>query len=275
MARVKFRFLKGDVNWSVHGGTWISQKIEDYWLVKEFVNTEEEHEDYKYECVLYQVYESEFKAFWIKDALSYIGALDSEEKITDEVKAEAVIAYYGHHYEQNSWQGNNIKHLIQECHAEANLIAGYEPKPKEESIIPTPKQGDMVLGGNADKPKLGAMVLGSVHRWDRIWKDEGYEVRLRFSRKEGEGVHARNYLEYQLRFNGELIFTGKDYSPSPLEKELFDDRSVGHLLDYFSVEPGDVDDDYFKNYTQEQLRFVQEHCEEIRYLAEQLIGDDQ
>lgn len=80
-------------------------------------------------------------------------------------------------------------------------------------------------------------------------------------------VNGRTYLGYVLSVDDERIFTGTDYSPSPIMAQ--DDlENIMGLLHFLTLEEDAVDEDYFSDYTDEQLdwRDNSEVCEELRYL---------
>jgi len=78
--------------------------------------------------------------------------------------------------------------------------------------------------------------------------------------------NGRSRLGYRLRCGGITIFEGVDYSPSPMHAEdsLW---VVADLLRWFSLRPGDTDEEYFANYTPTQLAFAEQHGEELSYVA--------
>lgn len=93
-----------------------------------------------------------------------------------------------------------------------------------------------------------------------VWT-EGDFVLLMSEEPEGYSGN-REYYGYELRYKGTPIFQGSDYSPSPLHGP-YSRESIANLLGFLSVKPGDVDPEYFKDYTPDQMRFVTEHGEEL------------
>jgi len=76
------------------------------------------------------------------------------------------------------------------------------------------------------------------------------------------------YLEYYLFNNDVLLFSGDDYKPSSL---FSIDGLVSHvyLLSSLCVQEGDVDADYFKNYTDAQLEWSKSNvCEKLNGLIQ-------
>jgi len=63
---------------------------------------------------------------------------------------------------------------------------------------------------------------------------------------------------------GEVLFEGEDYRPSPCHCSNSDD-ALRDLIGFLTVQPGDTDEEYFKDYTPEQIDFSKSgDCE---YLA--------
>lgn len=74
---------------------------------------------------------------------------------------------------------------------------------------------------------------------------------------------GRSLYRYTMTVNGELIFKGDDYGTSPMFDAHSLDSLIG-LLGFLTVKPGDTDDEYFEDYTQEQLDFVNSDlCDEL------------
>lgn len=79
--------------------------------------------------------------------------------------------------------------------------------------------------------------------------------------------NGRSQYHYSMAVEGELIFKGYDYGPSPLhDAHSFD--SLVALLGFLTIKPGDTDDEYFKNYTRAQMDFANSGlCEELAMIA--------
>jgi hypothetical protein len=76
-----------------------------------------------------------------------------------------------------------------------------------------------------------------------------------------------NY-SYETRLNGKTLFKGKDFSPSPLDK----DNPLGvltGLLSFHCLQPGDTDAEYFEKYTPKQMAWAQSfECEQLKGLLQ-------
>jgi hypothetical protein len=80
------------------------------------------------------------------------------------------------------------------------------------------------------------------------------------------GVHGRRYIGYVLSVDDEKIFTGTDYSPSPLMAQD-DIENVMGLLGYLTLTDEDIEEEYFEDYSDEQLEWRDsEVAKELRYL---------
>ncbi len=62
-------------------------------------------------------------------------------------------------------------------------------------------------------------------------------------------------LNYRLKWKGQIIFEGDDFRPSPTHC-IDSIESVRSLLGFLTLQKGDVDSEYFKNYTEKQWDFV-------------------
>lgn len=100
-----------------------------------------------------------------------------------------------------------------------------------------------------------------------IWQEGSYSLYYR----EILGNHRhKTTVQYVFYFDGNIIFQGTDYHPSPL-CSVGDNKCTSDLLMFLSLKPGDTDKEYFENYTQEQLDFANKHGEYLSLLASELI----
>lgn len=60
----------------------------------------------------------------------------------------------------------------------------------------------------------------------------------------------------------EVVFAGERFYPG-LSMSIDGDYALGTLIGFLSAKPGDVEDDFFKDYTERQLKFAEEHGEEL------------
>lgn len=78
----------------------------------------------------------------------------------------------------------------------------------------------------------------------------------------GSSDGSRVKYAYEMRYKRKIIFSGRDFSPSPLwfsrhgYGETLGKKALYSLLGFLTLQPGDTDKEYFQNYTQEQLDFV-------------------
>ncbi len=87
-------------------------------------------------------------------------------------------------------------------------------------------------------------MAGLVFEWER----DGFRVRLWPIGR--HPVSNKMRILFELRDNGKLIFKGNHFfSPRPYNC----DETVMELLGFLTLQPGDTDDEYFKDYTPEQF----------------------
>jgi hypothetical protein len=79
---------------------------------------------------------------------------------------------------------------------------------------------------------------------------------------------------YNLYFKGQLIFSGHEFLAPP---GIAENRNVAlsEILGFLSLKPGDTDEDYFDNYTPEQLAFAEEYGDELFIWSEELVGREE
>ena len=68
--------------------------------------------------------------------------------------------------------------------------------------------------------------------------------------------NGRTYHSYVLLWHDEILFSGDDFSPSPMEENQGMGQLMG-ILSFLALELDDTDPEYFKAYTQEQLEFAE------------------
>lgn len=69
---------------------------------------------------------------------------------------------------------------------------------------------------------------------------------------------------YNVFKNGTLLFTGNDFRPSPLHS-IDNIESMTSLLGFLTVQKGDVEEEYFKNYTPAQIEWSEsQDCELLK-----------
>jgi hypothetical protein len=82
---------------------------------------------------------------------------------------------------------------------------------------------------------------------------------------------GKSILEYQFQGpDGKVLFEGDNFACSPMNA-IDSDDCVRDILAFLTLKPGDTDSEYFQNYTQAQLDFVNEHAETLSMYA---IDDD-
>ena len=75
----------------------------------------------------------------------------------------------------------------------------------------------------------------------------------------------RKYLAYRLYMclegKSTVLFKGNDYSPPRVAPNS--DESMSSLMGFLTLAPGDADDDYFQDYTKEQLDYCENYAEDL------------
>lgn len=69
-------------------------------------------------------------------------------------------------------------------------------------------------------------------------------------------------IGYCLRMDGKPLFEGEDFRPSSLFA-IDSNENMEDLMSFLTLRPGDVDDEYFKDYTQDQLDYCATHAEAL------------
>ncbi len=90
---------------------------------------------------------------------------------------------------------------------------------------------------------------------------DGYTLKMWDTNKRDDRGQTR--IRYEMRKpDGALLFEGADFSCSPMHADD-SDESVRALLGFLTLRPGDTDDEYFENYTDEQRAFCDSDAEEL------------
>lgn len=83
-----------------------------------------------------------------------------------------------------------------------------------------------------------------------------------------------NNVGYEMFKDNNVLFSGDDFKPSILYP-IDSIQSPLSLMGFLTVQRWDTDDDYFKNYTVEQLEFADSfECEQIKVLLSDLEDDN-
>lgn len=87
----------------------------------------------------------------------------------------------------------------------------------------------------------------------------------------------RHIVGYKLtmREHGQTVtlFEGEDYKPSPFGC-VDSDSSVAGLLGFLTLRPGDTDDEWFADYTPEQITYCEQHAEALSGAVYDRFGDE-
>lgn len=78
--------------------------------------------------------------------------------------------------------------------------------------------------------------------------------------------NGRSYHSYVLLWDDDILFSGDDFSPSPMGASQDLDMLMS-LLGFLTIGIDDTDPEYFKNYNQEQLEFAKDEIGDREYLS--------
>lgn len=99
----------------------------------------------------------------------------------------------------------------------------------------------------------------------RTWEADGFKLETWDTHRTDWRGQTR--IGYTLTDNGAEVFSGTDFSGSPMHADDADE-TVAALLSFLSLKPGDTDREYFDDYTPEQMAWVESgRAEELGYLA--------
>jgi hypothetical protein len=107
----------------------------------------------------------------------------------------------------------------------------------------------------------------------RRWRKGKFTLSLYDTHKRNDW--GKSILSYKFFCNKELVFSGSDYCCSPLHA-IDSIESIYGLLGFLSCRPGDIDQEYFDNYTPNQLQFANSFaCEELQMLIDDFENGDE
>lgn len=96
---------------------------------------------------------------------------------------------------------------------------------------------------------------------------DGYQLKLWDTDRPDSRLMGHTYLGYQLISpEGNIIFDGDDLGVPPFSP-IDSDSTLRTLLGFLTVRPGDVEDEYFADYTLGQMDFVEGDAEALSIWA--------
>lgn len=102
------------------------------------------------------------------------------------------------------------------------------------------------------------------------WRDpHGHGFLLELWDTNRTGHNGKSRLAYRFSHNGRVIFQGDDFFCSPL-LSVDSPQTVGCLLSFLSLRPGDTDDEYFESYSPGQVDWALEWGETLSVYADDL-----
>lgn len=96
----------------------------------------------------------------------------------------------------------------------------------------------------------------------RFYNFDGFKLTMQLDGY--DYTQHKERVKYTLRNpEGKIVFAGNDFFASPLDNPTGIDSALA-LMVFLTVRPGDTDQEYFENYTPDQLSFVQSfECEQL------------
>jgi len=117
-----------------------------------------------------------------------------------------------------------------------------------------------------------AWLSEGAEAWDliRTWQACGFTLRLfDTGRSDHDGKQILGYELFDEEHGDATVFADADFHCSPLHS-IDSDRTVGSLLTFLSLRPGDTDPEHFEHYTASQLDWCHARAEELALLADEL-----
>lgn len=111
----------------------------------------------------------------------------------------------------------------------------------------------------------------------RISLDNGVKLHLETWDTGRTDWRGQSYIGYRLRYVSRVpsqrlvIFEGENFSGSPFYADD-SNETLGGLLTFLSLRPGDTDREYFDSYTPDQMDFAQTHGEYLSLVAMRMGG---
>lgn len=90
--------------------------------------------------------------------------------------------------------------------------------------------------------------------------------------------YGKHILKYRLTMQkekftvSEILFEGEDYHLAS-GQHVDSDEAVEGIMSFLTLKPGDTDEDYFKDYTQEQLEYCSKYAEALSAEVSARFGD--
>ena len=162
-----------------------------------------------------------------------------------------------------------VTDYVEEQGWEGLFIPDDEAREREE-------EGDELLrAGNHGRALSGSDYLHIVEEnWQYLctWTEEGFTLTLwdtQNTDRMGKSVLAYNLTDSDWNddpigsYGKYPIFVGSDFSCSPLHA-VDSDETVKSLLEFLSLRKGDVDSEYFENYTERQVNWRDTRAENLQ-----------
>jgi hypothetical protein len=106
----------------------------------------------------------------------------------------------------------------------------------------------------------GYLIVDGVETDSRAWITHHWNTGATLFVEPLDCKEGRDRFLYALRDEGEIIFTGADFS-APVG--WTGQEIVSNLMGFLTLQPGDTDDEYFQNYTPRQLDWCATRAEDL------------
>jgi hypothetical protein len=114
---------------------------------------------------------------------------------------------------------------------------------------------DQLLRTVTMRPYVDQSKSFTLKTWDTYRSDSS-----------GKSTLGYQFTQHRTPNSEKIIFEGEDFHCSPMDA-IDSDAALRSLLSFLTLRPGDTDQEYFENYTQDQLDFTSEHAEILSLYA--------
>lgn len=106
------------------------------------------------------------------------------------------------------------------------------------------------------------MELLRMYRFNPYRKGQGPRFSLTTWATWRRDPYGKEILKYRLCMDGKPLFEGEDFACSPCYA-IDSDKAAQSLMGFLTLQEGDVESSYFKDYTPEQIEYRDNHAEAL------------
>jgi hypothetical protein len=109
----------------------------------------------------------------------------------------------------------------------------------------------------------------------RTWRRDGFVLELWDTHQPtGRGYLGDSYLAYRFCDRGRVIFQGSGFVP-PLSVPIDSDACVAACLFWFTLQPGDVEEEFFNGYSRAQREWADSgRAEQLGWLVQEMESEE-